>query len=139
MLGLTKLERAVLDKQLEGNHPTLGALRIQASSARVLERQETGAGFFCEFEVDANTPTVNGDFQITDVHAKVSGLDHGVGFVLFIRSGRLSMLEGFTFDEPWPQRIGTFELKYDREPRELSLPGPVHNKNLSGQGDEPEK
>jgi hypothetical protein len=33
------------------------------------------------------------------------------------------MLEGFTFDEPWPEHIGDFELKYDREPRKLSPPG----------------
>ena len=26
----------------------------------------------------------------------------GAGFVLFIRSGRLSVLEGFTYGEDWP-------------------------------------
>lgn len=123
MVGLSKLNQAVLDKQLAGSHPTLAALGIEAGSARILEREETGVGFFCEFEGDASAPTVNGDFQISDVHGELSGLAHGVGFVLFIRSGQLSMLGGFTFDEPWPQSIGTFELKYDREPRELSLPG----------------
>jgi hypothetical protein len=124
MVDLSKLEQAVLDKQLTGDHPMLAALRIQASKVRIVERKETGVGFFCHFEVNASAPIVNGDFQISDVHGELSGLSHGVGFVLFIRSGRLSMLEGFTFDEPWPQRVGTFELKYDREPRELSLPGP---------------
>lgn len=124
MEGLNELEQAVLDKQLAGDHPTLGVLRIQAESARVVERRKTGVGFFCDFEVEAGAPTVEGDFQISDVHGELAGLDHGVGFVLFVRSGRLSMLEGFTFDEPWPQRIRDFELEYDREPRELSLPHP---------------
>lgn len=124
MEGLNKLEQAVLLKQLAGDHPTLGVLRIQAERARVVERKETGVGFFCDFEVEASAPSADGDFQISDVHGELSGLAHGVGFVLFIRSGRLSMLEGFTFDEPWPQHLGHFELKYDREPRELSLPDP---------------
>jgi hypothetical protein len=122
MEGLNELERAVLDKQLAGEHPVLAVLRAQAERARVVGRKETGVGFYCDFEVEAGAPTLDGDFQIADVHGELSGLAHGAGFVLFIRSGRLSMLEGFTFDEPWPQQARDFKLRYDQEPRELQLP-----------------
>lgn len=122
MEGLSELEQAVLDKQLSGDLPALAILRAQAERARVVGRKETGVGFFCDFEVDASAPTLDGDFQIADVHGELSELAHGAGFVLFIRSGRLSMLEGFTFDEPWPQQVRSFRLRYDREPRELQLP-----------------
>jgi hypothetical protein len=47
-------------------------------------------------------PTLRGDFHIGDVSGELEGLANGAGFVLFIRDGRLKMLEGFTFDEPWP-------------------------------------
>ena len=127
MEGLTQLEQAVLDKCLAGNHPTLAALRMQAGRARVKERQETGVGFFVDFEVDASMPSVDGDFHIGDVHGEVSGLAHGVGFVLFVRSGQLSVLEGFTFDEQWPTSVASFELRYDQEPRRLLLPIPTNN------------
>jgi hypothetical protein len=85
-------------------------------------RKETGVGFFCDFEVEAGAPTLGGDFHIGDVHGELSDLADGAGFVLFIRSGRLSMFEGFTCDEPWPQQVRHFRLSYDREPRELQLP-----------------
>lgn len=122
MDGLSELEQAVIDKLLAGDHQALAVLRAQAERMRLVERKETGAGFFCQFEVEEEAPALHGDFQIGDVHAELAGLAHGAGFVLFVRSGRLAMLEGFTFDEPWPQRVRYFRVSYDREPRELELP-----------------
>jgi len=65
MEGLTKLEQAVLEKLLAGDHPTLAVLRVQVERARVVERRETGVGFLCDFEVDASAPIADGDFQIS--------------------------------------------------------------------------
>lgn len=123
MEGLNELEQAVLDRLLSGDHPALVVLRRQAERARVVAREETGVGFFCDFEVEGSAPALQGDFDIGDVYGELEGLAHGAGFVLFIRDGRLSMLEGFTYDEPWPKKIGTYTLKYMAEPRALSLPG----------------
>lgn len=120
MEGLTNLEQAVLDKLLSGKHPVLATLRAQAEKARLVERQRSGVGFFCAFEVPLGVPTVEGDFQIDDVHGELPSLAHGAGFVLFVRDGRLDMLEGFSYDEPWPQVEEQFQLTYLREPRELS-------------------
>lgn len=124
MEGLTALEQAVLDKSLAGDHPALATLRAQARQARLLTRELTGVGFFCSFEIPPNTPRLEGfgDFQIDDVNAAVKGLAHGAGFVLFIRTGRLHMLEGFSYDEPWPAEIRQFTLTYQSEPRELPFP-----------------
>jgi hypothetical protein len=122
MEGLNELEQAVLDKQIAGDHPALAVLRAQAEKARVVGRTETGVGFFCNFEVESSAPTLTGNFYIGDVHGELNDLAHGAGFVLFIRSGAISMLEGFTFDEAWPQHVHHFKLGYDREPRELQLP-----------------
>lgn len=124
MEGLNALEQAVLDKLLSGDHPALSTLRAQAAQARLVGRELSGVGFFCSFEVPPEAPRLEppGSFDIGDVNADVSGLKHGAGFVLFIRNGRLDMLEGFSYDEPWPQAIGQFMLTYQREPRDLSLP-----------------
>ncbi len=122
MERLDTLERAVLDKLLSGDHPALVVLRQQATMVRVAGRKQTGVGFFCDFDVDESAPTLPGDFQIGDVFGELEGLAHGVGFVLFIRNGRLSMLEGFTFDEPWPEQLRGFKLAYQHDPRELKLP-----------------
>lgn len=43
---------------------------------------------------------------------RVRGADYGVGFALFIDGGRLAMLEGFTYDDPWPAIEEILELGY---------------------------
>jgi hypothetical protein len=121
MQGLNEFERAVLEKLLAGNHPVLATLRRQYEHARVMQRETTGVGFYCEFEVDGEAPVEHRDFQIGDVHAEVEGLAHGAGFVLFVRGGRLSMLEGFSYDEPWPRRIDGFSLRYSDPERKAEL------------------
>ena len=121
--GLDNFEQAVLDKLLTGDHEVLAALRRQANSARLTKRERTGVGFYCWFEVGPDAPLVQGrgDFEIDDVHAEVAGLAHGAGFVLFIRGGRLDNLEGFTYDEPWPDEIRRFSLKYSDPERKAEL------------------
>ena len=37
-----------------------------------------------------------------------------------IASGRLEMLEGYTFDEQWPPESARFELRFEPFPRRLS-------------------
>jgi hypothetical protein len=64
------------------------------------------------------------DFEIRDVGAEINGLKHGAGFTVFVRRGRLVTLEGYSYDEPWPEAIGDFELRYHSEPRNLKLPDP---------------
>lgn len=121
MEDLNALEHAVLDKLLAGDHPVLITLRAQAESARVRRREYTGVGFFCDFEVSSDVPrlVVENDFHIGDVNASMAGLQHGAGFVLFVRNGCLATLEGYTYEEPWPREVRNLELTYLREPREL--------------------
>lgn len=118
-LELTELERSVIDMQLVGTHEALAALRRQAASVRLRRRELSGVGFYCHLDVDEGTAAVQADFEISDVHGSLGGLK--VGFVLFVRCGRLALLEGFTFGERWPDKIEDFNLAYDKEPRILSL------------------
>jgi hypothetical protein len=124
MEELDNFENAVLTKLLAGNHPLLTALRSQAERARLISRDYTGTGFYCTFAVPSDVPPLTQylDFQFGDVNAKISGLKHGAGFVVFVRVGRLHTLEGYSYDEPWPEVLGDFELSYQREPRNLQLP-----------------
>jgi hypothetical protein len=121
MESLNEFEQQVLDKLLAGEHPVLVTLRAQAERAQVRRREYTGVGFFCDFDVpsDARALPTSGDFHLGDVNASLDGLNHGAGFVLFVRNGRLATLEGYTYEEPWPQQVRNLELTYQREPREL--------------------
>lgn len=124
MRGLSTFEQAVLDALLAGDQHALVTLRAQAARGQLVSREHSGVGFFCEFAVPADAPKLvaPGRFTIDDVTAEISGLAHGAGFVLFVREGILEMLEGFSYDEPWPEEISGFKLTYLREPRVLSLP-----------------
>ena len=121
MTGLSDFEQAVVDKLLAGDHPLLATLRQQSDHARIIKREYTGGGFYCTFEVNSTAPAVPGEFHLGDVNAEVEGLTHGAGFVLFIRGGRISKLEGYTYDEPWPKLIRKFALKYSDPQRRAEL------------------
>jgi len=112
MDDLTKLERAVLDMLLAGELPAAETLRAQVRVGRVVERRITGVGFFTTFAVPPDAPRVHGSFQLGDVLARIEGLSHGAGFVLWVKNGALDMLEGYTFDESWPHEILEFILEY---------------------------
>jgi hypothetical protein len=123
MGGLNEFEQAVLSKLLDGEHPVLAGLRVQAEAARIALREYTGAGFFLSFDVPPEVPVLAvRDFHFGDVNADIEGLQYGAGFVVFVRSGRLDTVEGYSYEEPWPKEIRGFRLSYQREPRELDLP-----------------
>jgi hypothetical protein len=48
--------------------------------------------------------------EISDVCAEFPNLRHRAGFVLSIRDGVVTMMEGFTYDEPWPEGQNEFRL-----------------------------
>jgi hypothetical protein len=112
---LEPLETAVLEKLLAGDHPALAALRQQLAGLTVRRREKTGAGFFTEFsvaETAARAPVPSGRFRFGDVQATIRGLRQGAGFLLYVDGGLLSMLEGYSYEEPWPEEIEEFSVGY---------------------------
>lgn len=112
MINFTEFERAVVTKLLEGEYSVLEQLRKQLPSCRVSRRELTGAGFYAYFDV-ADIPVANDvKLRFGDVIAEIEGMAHGAGFVLYVEHGRLSMLEGYGYDDPWPSTITEYTLKY---------------------------
>lgn len=123
MTTLDELEAAVLDKLLAGDLPALACLRAQRQRLRVAKRERTGVGFFSEFAPpDDVVPLANArSIRFGDVLATIDGLEHGAGFLLFIDNGLITMLEGYTnANEPWPDRVARFELRYWQPQRDLT-------------------
>jgi hypothetical protein len=114
MSDLTKLDKEVMNMLLDGDDDVLKSLRRQFQNSKIKKREMTGCGFFLYFEINSNIDELlNGkSFELGDVSAEISGMAHGAGFLLFIRDGYISDLEGFSFDESWPEQVTDFELSY---------------------------
>jgi len=104
----------VLEKLLRGDDEVLVVLRQQAKHAHVSSRKMTGVGFFTDFAVPTDGPSVKGHptFKLGDVIGTADNVMHGLGFLLYITDGVLSTLEGYTYDEPWPDEVRGLVLAY---------------------------
>ena len=128
-MPLEPLESAVVAKLLDGDHPLLTMLRQQVPLLSVKAREFTGGGFFTEFAISgamrAQLPF--GKVCFGDVEARIPGLQHGAGFLLYVDEGLISMLEGYSYEEAWPEDIRHFSLNYLRADRaaELAKLGPI--------------
>ena len=98
--GFTPLERAVLRAICEMHSPDRAALEAQLWTATVLRRENTGAGFYTHFAVErASSPAVGGERLRNGPEVKVDGLEHGMGFILWLEEGYANCLEGYSYGE----------------------------------------
>jgi hypothetical protein len=98
METFTQLEKAALDDVCLRFPDHREALRAQLATARVRSRENTGAGFYTRFEVARGNP-ISGDRMRAAGWTCIDGLDHPVGFILWLTDGYAECLEGFTIDD----------------------------------------
>ena len=123
-MPLEPMEIAVLQKLLDGQGPILEVLRHQLFGLLVKARKKTGVGFFTDFLPTAIArPAQNIPLNIRfgDVHATINGLKHGAGFLLYVDNGFIHRLEGYSYDEPWPDHVTDFSLRYSDPDRKAEL------------------
>jgi hypothetical protein len=110
---LTALESAVVEKLLQKHPAFADGVREQLSHAIVSSRDYSGVGFFTNFAIPQGAPVRRelGDAELGGVGAEIGGIEHGAGFILFIRDGAISLLEGYTHgDAKWPENIREFRV-----------------------------
>ena len=111
---LTPLEDKVIRMLLDGDDEALAVLRQQIDHAEVSFRRMTGVGFYTNCVVFPEAARVVGhpSFKLGDVSGTATNVRHGLGFLLYVTDGVLSMLEGYTYDEPWPSEVKGLTLTY---------------------------
>lgn len=76
------------------------ALEAQISTAVLDRRENTGCGFFTYFVVDrSSTPFIAGERLRDGPAARIEGVKHGFGFILWLENGYASCLEGYNWGE----------------------------------------
>jgi hypothetical protein len=99
MEGMSPLELAVLDAIALQVPEVANALAGQRETIRVTARENTGAGFYTTFYASHPSPITGVASPLGDVGASIAGLEHGMGFLLWVRDGRINTLEGFSYGE----------------------------------------
>ena len=114
-----ELELCVMDMLLKGDDPRLATLRQQFERSTLRERRLTGVGFYVDFAVADDAPHLESrePFHIGDVEAQIEGLEHGAGFVLFVKDGVIDCLEGYCYDEIWAEEPKLIALSYHNSTR----------------------
>ncbi len=115
MIDITPLEKSVMDSLLDDTREPFVTLSRQYGVASITERQPTGKGFFLFFSIPENVDRIDRNLSIKfgDVVAAIKGLDYGAGFILHVNNGAIDFLEGYSYDEPWPNCISEFTLSKD--------------------------
>jgi hypothetical protein len=110
-----QLEKKLMEMFLHGDEPVLEKLREQYRNSETKSRKYTGVGFYTYFKILSGiAPLISiKNFEITDVTATLDQKDHALGFVLFIRDGYISWLEGYTMAiDDWPDDYSKMNLVY---------------------------
>ncbi|MBN1467086.1 MAG: hypothetical protein JW924_00030 [Fusobacteriaceae bacterium] len=100
-----EFENNVMEMLLDGENEILSKLRKQYEHSKVISREFSTAGFFISFTVeDRGELCLEGkSFYIGDVGGIVNGIESAIGFILFIKNGYISLLEGYTnIIDNWP-------------------------------------
>ena len=96
--GFTPLEQAVIRMICEFYPDDRVLLEAQLATATTLSRKNTGGGFFTYFEVEQTSLAALGGRTLRDgPYAKIDGLMHGMGFILWLKDGYTNCLEGYSF------------------------------------------
>lgn len=118
----TDLEKQVVELLLIGDvlaergitARTFQQLQQQWKQATLGEREWTGVGFFTSFELpEAVELTSPENLVLGDVAAQIDGFTNEVGFLWFVRDGRVDTLEGYSGEDPgvtWDQQSYVLDI-----------------------------
>ena len=108
MATLTAAELQIVRSMLVKQYGPASPFLDQLAGARVDRRRLTGVGVFVDLSPAANADRVDEvNSEISETYSTLLAAPGDlVGFTLFIRSGYLSFLEGYTFgDVKWPDDL----------------------------------
>lgn len=108
MTGFTAMETAALQAIFAETPVIARELQRQLERATVTKRENTGGGFFTDIDVPEDTPRVECPNVLGyATHARVEGLEHGLGFALLMKDGRMRLLDGHAWG---PESTASLDL-----------------------------
>ena len=110
----TDLELAALHSIFSETPELAADLERQMERATIVKRENTGGGFFTTIMVSTDALQVNAPRVLGyETHARIHGLKHGLGFVLFMEEGRMHLLEGYAWGSESTALLDLFDLTFE--------------------------
>lgn len=111
-----EFEMKLMEMLLSGDDEVLNKLRKQYEVAKVVSREISDVGFYTSFLVENRSDLCIKDksFHIGDVDGNIDGIEGAIGFVLYVKNGYITLLEGYTnIVNKWPKLRDKIVLSYD--------------------------
>lgn len=102
-----EFEKIIIDDIISQYPEYSDKLRRQYDSGTVVGRNMTGKGFFTDYEIGDRSASLGDgvNLQLGENQWNINGLKYGSDYILWIKNGIISSLEGFSYEEPWPEVI----------------------------------
>ena len=102
-----EFEKTIITDIIEQYPEYKSKLRAQFEHAVVQKRAFSKYGFSTDYAVTTPEKTLGDDvnLQLGKRQWNINGLQNGSDYILWIKNGLISSLEGFSYEEPWPNEI----------------------------------
>lgn len=112
------LEKEAMEMLIESDPENAVTLKEQFSKSAIVERRLTGSGFFTKYYIPNDVQKIKNKKinPLRAAFAKISGLEIGVGFLLFIENGVIDTLECAEYDSiDFPEIITEYKLYHSAD------------------------
>jgi hypothetical protein len=117
MRPLWPIERAALEAATQDDAAIEDSLTRQIQAASVVNFENSGAGFFSTIAVTGEVPALPESSPLKGgAVGNVDGIEHGMGFILFVENGRLSLLEGYCHGDASTTGVDFQTVEFDLKP-----------------------
>ena len=95
-------------------------MREQIAAAQVTDFENTGAGFFSTVRVSAEAPQLTDKSPLDAATGSVGSIAHGMGFLVFLENGYVSLIEGYTYGDVSTVGVDFESVNFDMKPWSLA-------------------
>jgi hypothetical protein len=120
MRSLWPIEQAVLEAAAHDCQASGEGLRGQIATARVTNFENTGAGFFSTVSVSPEAPRLTDKSPLDAATGSVGSIEHGMGFLVFLENGYVSLIEGYTYGDVSTVGVDFESVNFDMKPWSLA-------------------
>lgn len=106
-MNRNEFEKIIITDIIEQYPEHKQKLQAQFEKSVVQKREVSTYGFSTYYTVTAPEEALgnNENLQLGKSQWKISGLLHGSDYILWIKNGLITCLEGFSYNELWPDEI----------------------------------